>query len=102
MLMAKGKNGKFLPHSRKALSTFFLLLFGCSALLCQNVGSSAHYLRHFSNYLRRFSISVGQNFFIVGQNSSSLGTFFNYIRTILPENTTLLLKSAIFTSFSHF
>lgn len=109
MLMAKGKNGKFLLHSRKALSTFFLLLFGCSALLCQNVGSSAHYLRHFSNYLRRFSenvrrfsISVGQNFFIVGQNSSSLGTFFNYIRTILPENTTLLLKSAIFTSFSHF
>lgn len=100
MLMAKGKNGKFLPHSRKALSTFFLLLFGCSALLCQNVGSSAHYLRHFSNYLRRFSenvrrfsISVGQNFFIVGQNRSSLGAFFNNIRTILSKNTFFIAKT---------
>ena len=93
MLMAKGKNGKFLLHSRKILSAFSLLLFGCSALLCQNMGSSPYYLRRFSNYLRRFSISVGQNFFFVGQNRSSLGVFFNNIRTILSKNTFFIAKT---------
>lgn len=93
MLMAKGKNGKFLLHSRKILSAFSLLLFGCSALLCQNMGSSPYYLRRFSNYLRRFSISVGQNFFFVGQNRSSLGAFFNNIRTILSKNTFFIAKT---------
>ena len=93
MLMAKGKNGKFLLHSRKILSAFSLLLFGCSALHCQNMGSSPYYLRRFSNYLRRFSISVGQNFFFVGQNRSSLGAFFNNIRTILSKNTFFIAKT---------
>lgn len=93
MLMAKGKNGKFLLHSRKILSAFSLLLFGCSALLCQNMGSSPYYLRRFSNYLRRFSISVGQNFFFVGQNRSSLGAFFNNIRTVLSKNTFFIAKT---------
>lgn len=93
MLMAKGKNGKFLLHSRKILSAFSLLLFGCSALHCQNMGSSPYYLRRFSNYLRRFSISVGQNFFFVGQNRSSLGAFFNNIRTVLSKNTFFIAKT---------
>ncbi len=93
MLMAKGKNGNFLLHSRKILSAFSLLLFGCSALLCQNMGSSPYYLRRFSNYLRRFSISVGQNFFFVGQNRSSLGAFFNNIRTVLSKNTFFIAKT---------
>ena len=93
MLMENGKNGKFLLHSRKILSAFSLLLFGCSALLCQNMGSSPYYLRRFSNYLRRFSISVGQNFFFVGQNRSSLGAFFNNIRTILSKNTFFIAKT---------
>lgn len=100
MLMAKGKNGHFLLHSRKILSAFSLLLFGCSALLCQNMGSSpyylrpfANYLRRFSNYLRRFSISIGQNFFFVGQNRSSLGAFFNNIRTVLSKNTFFIAKT---------
>ena len=86
MLMAKGKNGNFLLHSRKILSAFSLLLFGCSALLCQNMGSSPY-------YLRRFSISVGQNFFFVGQNRSSLGAFFNNIRTVLSKNTFFIAKT---------
>mgnify|MGYP001736687479 FL=1 len=93
MLMAKGKNGNFLLHSRKILSAFSLLLFGCSSLLCQNMGSSPYYLRRFSNYLRRFSISVGQNFFFVGQNRSSLGAFFNNIRTVLSKNTFFIAKT---------
>ena len=93
MLMENGKNGKFLLHSRKILSAFSLLLFGCSALLCQNMGSSLYYLRRFSNYLRRFSISVGQNFFFVGQNRSSLGAFFNNIRTVLSKNTFFIAKT---------
>lgn len=93
MLMAKGKNDKFLLHSRKILSAFSLLLFGCSALLCQNMGSSSYYLRRFSNYLRRFSISVGQNFFFVGQNRSSLGAFFNNIRIVLSKNTFFIAKT---------
>lgn len=93
MLMAKGKNGNFLLHSRKILSAFSLLLFSCSALLCQNMGSSPYYLRPFSNYLRRFSISVGQNFFFVGQNRSSLGAFFNNIRTVLSKNTFFIAKT---------
>jgi len=93
MLMAKDKNGNFLLHSRKILSAFSLLLFGCSALLCQNMGSSPYYLRRFSNYLRRFSISVGQNFFFVGQNRSSLGAFFNNIRTVLSKNTFFIAKT---------
>lgn len=93
MLMAKGKNGNFLLHPRKILSAFSLLLFGCSALLCQNMGSSPYYLRRFSNYLRRFSISVGQNFFFVGQNRSSLGAFFNNIRTVLSKNTFFIAKT---------
>ena len=93
MLMAKGKNGNFLLHSRKILSAFSLFLFGCSALLCQNMGSSLYYLRPFSNYLRRFSISVGQNFFFVGQNRSSLGAFFNNIRTVLSQNTFFIAKT---------
>jgi len=93
MLMENGKNGKFLLHSRKILSAFSLLLFGCSALLCQNMGSSPYYLRRFSNYLRRFSISVGQNFFFVGQNRSSLGAFFNNIRTVLSKNTFFIAKT---------
>lgn len=93
MLMAKGKNGNFLLHSRKILSAFSLFLFGCSALLCQNMGSSLYYLRRFSNYLRRFSISVGQNFFFVGQNRSSLGAFFNNIRTVLSKNTFFIAKT---------
>ena len=86
MLMAKDKNGNFLLHSRKILSAFSLLLFGCSALLCQNMGSSPYYLRRFSNYLRRFSISVGQN-------RSSLGAFFNNIRTVLSKNTFFIAKT---------
>lgn len=93
MLIAKGKNGNFLLHSRKILSAFSLLLFGCSALLCQNMGSSPYYLRRFSNYLRRFSISVGQNFFFVGQNRSSLDAFFNNIRTVLSKNTFFIAKT---------
>ncbi len=93
MLMAKDKNGNFLLHSRKILSAFSLLLFGCSALLCQNMGSSPYYLRRFSNYLRRFSISVGQNFFFVGQNRSSLDAFFNNIRTVLSKNTFFIAKT---------
>lgn len=93
MLMAKDKNGNFLLHSRKILSAFSLLLFGCSALLCQNMGSSPYYLRRFSNYLRRFSISVGQNFFFVGQNRSSLGAFFNNIRTILSKKNFFIAKT---------
>lgn len=93
MLMAKGKNGNFLLHSRKILSALSLLLFGCSALLCQSMGSSPYYLRRFSNYLRRFSISVGQNFFFVGQNRSSLGAFFNNIRTVFSKNTFFIAKT---------
>lgn len=93
MLMAKDKNGNFLLHSRKILSAFSLLLFGCSALLCQNMGSSPYYLRRFSNYLRRFSISVGQNFFFVGQNRSSQDAFFNNIRTVLSKNTFFIAKT---------
>ena len=93
MLMAKDKNGNFLLHSRKILSAFSLLLFGCSALLCQNMGSSPYYLRRFSNYLRRFSISVGQNFFFVGQNRSSLDAFLNNIRTVLSKNTFFIAKT---------
>ena len=76
MLMAKDKNGNFLLHSRKILSAFSLLLFGCSALLCQNMGSSPYYLRRFSNYLRRFSISVRTKFLLCRTKSLLSRRFF--------------------------